>query len=266
MELTSLAHDSRSENKDSFNAILSWVFTPVFLVLFGGVLAVFHPILVLTNSLNRRLGNFFLACMNLCLLGALRAVGTTFKVTIPSTLPAHGPIIVVSNHQSMFDIPLLMWHFRRFAIKFVAKVELGRWIPSVSYVLRSMGSVLIDRSERAGALPIIRAWGRRLEKERLSGCIFPEGTRARDGVLKRFKGAGLVVLLEAMPSAVVIPAAIRESWKLLRYGFRPVPFGLQVSLKVFAPIDRAGKTPQEIVEEAERVIRGEIEGGAAKPS
>ena len=43
------------------------------------------------------------------------------------------PIIVVSNHQNMMDIPPLIWYFRHQHAKFISKKELGRGIPSVSF-------------------------------------------------------------------------------------------------------------------------------------
>ena len=47
----------------------------------------------------------------------------------------------------MYDISPIMWYLRKHHVKFVAKKELGKGIPSVSYNLRHGGSILIDRKK-----------------------------------------------------------------------------------------------------------------------
>jgi len=74
-------------------------------------------------------------------------LGTTYRVSKEEELPTDKPIVFVSNHQSMFDIPMIIWFFKQNHPKFVSKKELGQGIPSVSYNLKHGGSVLIDRKD-----------------------------------------------------------------------------------------------------------------------
>ena len=62
------------------------------------------------------------------------------------------PYIIVCNHQSLYDIPPLIWYLRQIHPKFISKKELGRGIPSVSFNLRHGGSLLIDRAKAKDAL------------------------------------------------------------------------------------------------------------------
>ena len=93
-----------------------------------------------------------------------------------------------------------------------------------------------------------------LLKEGKAICIFPEGTRAKDGVMKEFNVAGVMALARTAPSAIIVPVAIDGSWELMRYGMRPVPFGVRVKCTVLAPI-----APDEFpIKELSGVIEGRI--------
>ena len=82
----------------------------------------------------------------------------------------------------------------------------------------------------------IQKFGKTVEEHRYAACIFPEGTRARDGVMKEFNHAGLLALIRTTPSAVIVPVVIDGSWELMRYRMRPVPFGVRVRCTMLAPI------------------------------
>ena len=83
--------------------------------------------------------------LNFFTLRCLNFLGTTFDFSNPFDMPKKGPLIIVSNHQSTYDIPPIIWYFRKYHPKFISKASLGNGIPSVSYNLRHGGSVLIDR-------------------------------------------------------------------------------------------------------------------------
>ena len=147
------------------------------------LLLLFHPVQVIANYLSgytahKRivdLLNFFLTLNFYTLL--CRPSFRGFR-----KLPSDRPLIIVANHQSMFDIPPIIWGFRKHHIKFISKKELGRNLPSISYNLKKGGSVLIDRDSGAQAIREILRLGRLMEDKKYSVCIFPEGTRSRDGV------------------------------------------------------------------------------------
>ncbi|GMN10213.1 lysophospholipid acyltransferase family protein [Croceitalea sp. MTPC9] len=184
-------------------------------------------------------------------------LGTRYTFINNQNIPLDRPIIIVSNHQSMYDIPPIIWHMRKHHPKFVSKKELGKGIPSVSYNLRHGGSALIDRNDGKQALIEIGKLGSYIEKYNRSAVIFPEGTRSRDGKPKAFKPMGLKTLLKKSPSAIVVPITINNSWKLLRFGKFPMGLGAHLKFKVHPPIENKGN-PDELLTLAEQQIIKDI--------
>jgi 1-acyl-sn-glycerol-3-phosphate acyltransferase len=159
----------------------------------------------------------------------------------------------------MYDIPMIMWECRSREVGFISKKELGRWIPSISFALRRLGSVLIDRKDAAQAVRDIEAFGREKDAERQIAVIFPEGTRARDGVVKKFKATGVNALLRSMPHAIVQPVAVKGNWELLRYHFWPIPWGTSIELEFLEPLNSAAGEGGVVAAEAEARIRAAVE-------
>lgn len=178
--------------------------------------------------------------MNLFLVRTTHILGTRYSIRGASKIPLDRPIIFVSNHQSMYDIPPMIWFLRKYHPKFVSKKELGKGIPSVSYNLRHGGSVLIDRKDNKQALTEIAKLGKYIEKHNRSAVIFPEGTRSRTGHPRKFQPTGLKILMKKAPSALVVPISINNSWKLLRYGKFPYGLGCHLTFDIHSPIENSG--------------------------
>ena len=81
--------------------------------------------------------------------------GNKVRFSIEAPLPKNASIIFVPNHQSVYDIPPLIWYLRDYSVRFVGKKELGGGIPSITINLRNNGSVLIDRSRPQDAVPLV---------------------------------------------------------------------------------------------------------------
>jgi 1-acyl-sn-glycerol-3-phosphate acyltransferase len=235
--------------------LVSWLFTIPFLVAFGLVFVVFDPALRIARVLGRRPEEVVAGLLQWSALQTVRLTGTRFAVERAAGLRARTGYIFVSNHQSMFDVALLGGTMLTSFPKYVAKKELARGLPSVSFHLREGGNAVIDRSNRQQAIPAIRELGRQAEARGVSVVIYPEGTRAREGVLKPFKLAGSLALLEAAPNLPVVPVAVDGSWKIVRHRFLPVPFGTRVRFHLGEPIPRE---PGEDREALLRRVEGEI--------
>jgi 1-acyl-sn-glycerol-3-phosphate acyltransferase len=239
--------------------ILSYILTPFFIFVFVGILLVFHPLLVIAwytggYKLHRRV----LLAMNICIINALRMIGTRFIVKIDQELPTEEPLIIVSNHQSMYDIPLMMIHLYKQHPLFIAKTELAKGIPSISFSLRHMGSALINRGDAKQAILTIKNFAQNVFNKRYTACIFPEGTRAKDGNMKKFKPAGLLALLQEMPNTKVVPVVITGAWHLLKHKFWPVPCGIKVHMHVLAAIERDNYSNDEICKTIEECITKKV--------
>jgi len=238
--------------------VLAYPLTVIYFVVFGITLLVFHPIQWLClNVFGYQAHARSVSFLNACLMGCTFFLGTRYSFSNPFTLPEDRPLILVANHQSMNDIPPLIWYFRRHHPKFVSKKELGKGIPSVSYNLRHGGSVLIDRKDKEQALAAISTLGEYIERYKRSAVIFPEGTRSRNGVPKPFQTGGLKVLMNKAPSALIVPVSINNSWKLLRYGKFPYGIGVHIKMRVHEPMPNKG-AHDKILEAAERTIHSAI--------
>ena len=235
------------------------LFTPIFYILFFGFLCLFHPIQWICyqffgyklHKASVDILNFFLTYSNWSLFNSV-----TFKNH--QNLPTNQPIIFVANHQSMYDIPGMIWHLRKHHPKFISKIELTKNIPSISYNLRVGGGANIDRKDSKQAVSELIKLGRRMKENNWSTVIFAEGTRAKDGKLKPFQVGGIATLLKVVPDALLVPIAIENSWKIVRYGMFPLTVGNAIKWIVLTPIDKAGKNAEEIVLEAENAIGREL--------
>ena len=192
--------------------ILSVILTPLFFLVFGLILVLFHPIQVIArNVFGAKAHDKTVFALNFWLMKALHILGVSYSFHNFKKLPKDVPIIIISNHQSMWDIPTIIWKFRAHRPKFVAKKELAKGIPSISYNLRNGGSVSIDRKDPKGAILKIKAFAKLVKENCFAVCIFPEGTRSRDGKVKPFKVAGVKTLMDEIPEALVVPVAIKNT-------------------------------------------------------
>ena len=237
--------------------ILAYPLSAIYLTSFGLCLLVFHPIQWISfnvfgyNALKKAV-----SILNLCLIRCSHILGTTYTFDNTHTIPTNKPLIIVANHQSMHDIPPIIWWMRKHHPKFVSKIELGKGIPSVSYNLVHGGSVLIDRKDSKQALGQIMKLGKYVEEHNRSAVIFPEGTRSRTGHPKPFQTTGLKVLMKQAPSALIVPISINNSWKMLRYGKFPNGLGNHITFKVHEPIENTGNSEELIAKVEEIVTKG----------
>lgn len=227
-------------------------------ITFGLCLLIFHPIQWLGHQIFGYNGlKKSVSLLNFCLLKSAWLLGTKYTFTNPYKIPTDRPLIIVANHQSMQDIPPIIWHMRKYHPKFVSKIELGKNIPSVSYNLVHGGSVLIDRKDSKQALGEIIKLGNYIEEHNRSAVIFPEGTRSRNGDPKPFQTTGLKLLIKNAPSALIVPISINNSWKTLRYGKFPNGIGNDITLDVHQPIEPKGDL-NEIIAQVEQTITAGI--------
>lgn len=235
-----------------FSAILSVLFFPCFF----GCLIIFHGIQVICrNLISKKAHKKSVDLLNFFLLRCINLVGNTTNYSCSHSIPKDKPLLIVANHQSMFDISMIVWYMRKISPQFISKIELGKGIPSISYNLRHGGSVLIDRKNKRQSLPALMEFGKRLQKNNETGVIFPEGTRSRDGKPKTFSESGLKILTRNMPDGYIIPVTLNNSWKLMRYGNFPVGGFNNVTLEVHEPIKIDSCSFEELLNKTESQIK-----------
>lgn len=239
--------------------IFGYVFGALFHFSFFLFLCIFHPIQWLcyrffgykAHKVSVDILNFFLTYCNVVLFNSVTFVNR-------ENLPLNQPIIFVSNHQSMYDIPGLIWYLKAYHPKFISKIELTKGIPSISFNLKYGGGANIDRKDSKQAVSELIKLGRRMKENNWSAVIFAEGTRAKDGQLKSFHVGGIATLLKVVPNALVVPVTIENSWKIVQYGQLPLGLANNIRWTVLAPVDKTDKNAEEITLAAENAIRAKL--------
>lgn len=239
--------------------IISTLFSVFYYLAFGSCLFFFHILQWITfygfgYSAHKMTVDF----LNFMIMRCLNILGTRFDFNYSHTLPIHRSIIFVANHQSTYDIPPMIWYFRKHHAKFISKKELGKGIPSVSFNLRHGGSVLIDRKKTKQSLAQIQEFGKQLTQKNHSAVIFPEGSRSRDGQPKPFRKGGLLHLMETMPNALVVPISIRNSWELAKYNYFPMPMGIKIKFKVHPPLEIPTQNREDLIDRVESIIKNGV--------
>lgn len=115
--------------------------------------------------------------------------------------------IIISNHQSLLDIPCFMNVFPDRPLRFVAKDALGQYVPLVSKMLKTQEHCVIPRKAKPmDSMNLMTAFGNRVKERKQFPVIFPEGTRTRDGEVGKFYSAGFRKLAESSGLPVVVCA------------------------------------------------------------
>lgn len=240
--------------------MLSYTLTLCFYLLFLIILLVFHLFQFIGyNLFGYRAQNLMSLMMSYFTMQALKVLGTRFTFEWVTPIPENTPLIIISNHQSTYEIPPIVWYLRKHHPKFISKKQLGKGIPGVSYNLRHGGSVLIDRKKRKDSLIKIKHFGEKVDQNKWSAVIFPEGTRSKTGVPKKFQKGGLVTLMESMPNALIVPISIKNSWKLAKYNYMPMPLGVHLKIKVHTPIPNDLGAIVSLIENVETQIHQELQ-------
>lgn|SRR5690554_4938505 len=239
--------------------IVSYPLSIIYYLLLGITLVTFDIIQRIALLFGYRPHKKSVDILNFFLLLNPRVLGTRFKVEDNCKVPINTPVLIVSNHQSMYEISLIIWHLRRYHPKFISKKSLGRGVPSVSYNLRKGGSILIDRKNKEESLEKMIDFTQYLMENKRGGVIFPEGTRSRDGSLKPFKIGGLNTLIPNMKGAYVIPISVSNSWKLQSGSPFPLALGVKVKMKIHDGILIGDEDPVELIHRLEKIIDKGIE-------
>ncbi len=144
------------------------------------------------------------------------------------------PALVVSNHQSYADVPIL-YRALPVPLRFTAKKELGR-VPLIGRFMQSLGMVFVDRSTQQRAAGAVRELRTALRRGEWT-VVFPEGTRSTDGVVGPFAAGSLAAAIAE--NVDILPVAVAGSGRMLPKGcFRVRPAKIRV--RIGAPISTEG--------------------------
>jgi 1-acyl-sn-glycerol-3-phosphate acyltransferase len=166
----------------------------------------------LASSLFDRRGYFAHRCARAWSSLILRTTGVNVTVEGLDRLTPGTTYIFVSNHQSIYDIPVIFASLP-FQLRIIAKDSLSRF-PVLGWHLKRGGHLFVDRKhpDRAG---ILKRW-RALVSDGLSLIIFAEGTRSADGHVARFKAGSFLLAIEA--GLPVVPLSVIGTRKVMPKG------------------------------------------------
>jgi 1-acyl-sn-glycerol-3-phosphate acyltransferase len=236
--------------------VLDYTLGSLYLLYFGTILVIFHGIQFIAYTFfGQAAHQKTVIALNFCIVKGWLLTGSRSTATSLVELPTNQTIIFIANHQSMFDIPGIIWYFRKYCPLFISKKELAKGIPSISYNLRVGKAALIDRKDPKQAIAEIIRFSEYINRNNFSAVIFPEGTRSRTGQLKPFAVGGVATLLKKCKNAMVVPIAIQGTGRFNPKSVFPLTSFSKLTWHTLQPIDRKEKTPEEIVKEAENQIR-----------
>lgn len=140
------------------------------------------------------------------------------------------PTLIVSNHQSFLDMPLL--YLLPWSMKWVAKESLLR-IPFLGWLIAMTGHVMIDRKSRQS----FKKMNELVEpiKSGIPGMIFPEGTRTRDGSLQYFRSGAFA--LASKYNFNILPVAHNGGYGAMPGGSWKFSFHQHFAVSVLEPVD-----------------------------
>ncbi len=241
----------------SFSSVLLWFGIFLLILIWVPVLAIRRvfdrdPALYHTGKLFRQLGH------------VISKINPNWKIEIEGNteIDDRKPYIVVSNHMSNADIPLisnLPWE-----MKWVAKKELFE-VPVIGWLMRLAGDISVDRQAKDRRAITLKRCIYYLERN-CSVIFFPEGTRSRDGNLNRFTNGAFDLAIRK--NIDVLPLVIdgtkdclpKKSWK-----FKP---DVHVRLKILDPVSSGSFSEKEAAKFSEYVrmkIRNQLSEWRKEP-
>ena len=153
-----------------------------------------------------------------------------YRVTGKGFVPSHGPVLMVSNHQSYWDPLIIASRLRRY-IRFAAMLSLFK-IKILAFFLNIFGTISLDRDnpDKSAYQQILK-----LLKNKEAVAIFPEGTRTRDGNLQPLKTG--FVRLAIRTGAPIQPVVITGAFDVWSRHMKYPRFKGRIAVKFYKPIE-----------------------------
>lgn len=148
--------------------------------------------------------------------------------------------IIMSNHQSLYDIPVLFIVFAGRTMRMVTKAELFK-VPIWGAAMSGAGFVSVDRSNRKSAIDSLKEAGAAI-RAGTDIWIAPEGTRSRTGEMGPFKKGGFLMALET--GTRILPVTIWGTRDTLPAKGADIQKGAHVDVTISEPLDPSAYGPE----------------------
>ena len=210
-----------------------------------GIYTIVLGTISILSSFVDRSGDFGHRCARAWARLILKTTGVTVSVSGLEHLDPHASYVFASNHQSIYDIPIIFASLD-YQLRIVSKASLGRF-PFLGWHLSRTGHLLVDRRNPGSS--IVRKM-KRLVSEHHSLIVFPEGTRSVTGEVGRFKKGPFLVAMESQ--LPIVPLSVAGSRHVMLKG-RLMTCPGHVRLTIHPPVATSGIKRPEIQQFAERV-------------
>ena len=161
----------------------------------------------------------------------VKRTGSNVIVTGEHNLPTNGAVLFVSNHQSHFDIPLLLGYLKS-DIGFVAKIEMLNF-KIVNEWMKFIHCIFMDRDDVRQAIRAINE-GIDILKQGYTLVLFPEGTRSESGELQEFKPGGMRLAVKS--GAAIVPVVIHGARDIMKKGSNTI-HPAEVEIQILPPVE-----------------------------
>lgn len=222
-----------------------------FIILWVVLSTIVFGIIAIIISFFSRTGNPVHIIARIWAKGILIVSGIKVNINGFSNIDPSRSYIYMCNHQSNFDIPVLLGCLP-VQFRWLAKAELFK-IPIFGRAMRGAGYVAIDRFNRQSAFNSIAEVSQKM-KNGVSVMIFPEGTRSKDGKIGSFKKGGFIMAVDSR--VPIIPLVILGTRSIMEKGDMRINPG-DVSMQIGQPVETATYT-RETKDDLIKSVRGVI--------
>jgi len=171
---------------------------------------------------------------------AMAVLGVKIEVIGEEHLQAHRPCVFIINHQSKFDMFVMMNIVRR-SFSGVAKAEAAN-VPGFGRYMKMAGVAFLDRADSQKSIDALKPAVDRI-KSGLSMCIAPEGTRSWTPKVGRFKKGAFHMAMQA--GVPIVPVVIRNAGEIMGRNDQTMRAGT-VQVAVLPGIDVSGWTHDQL--------------------
>lgn len=218
----------------------------LWLALWAAIATLVLAVPIIAAGLLSRTGNLAFSMSKIWAYTMLAVSFVRTEIKNRSRIDPKTSYILISNHQSLYDILALVTtlgiQYRWFIKKEVLK------IPLFGYGLYASRNIFIDRSNTARAIESINKGIERLPKG-VSLMVFAEGTRSPDGRIHEFKKGGFVTAVRR--KIPILPVTVNGSRRILPKGSLAFKPG-KIQVVIGNPIDTGGYTTESVDELIDR--------------
>jgi len=176
-------------------------------------------------------------------LGCFEKIGGA-RLSVPERVVTCGPgTLIVMNHQSLLDIPLVVGTVRDGYPRIVTRRRYYRFIPLISHMVRLYQYPVVDpRAKSHKVKKSLYSLAEAAATSEVPIAIFPEGTRTPPGSTRRYKTGG--ARLAVRTGTPVVPIAVNSGEVWPRRAFLKVPG--EITICIGKPISTEGRTADQV--------------------